>query len=491
MGIVLQARRAVLARGRGHPVCPAIEFTGRIERRGQTVHAEWPVEIVLQVILTRPHQLHRLPGFLRHEHRLRHVVVREPPPEATARARKLDVDVGTGDPRHGAHEARGSARALERGDEKRALAAQIDERGRRLHGGVREKGLDVGALDDTRGVAPCGFEIAVLPRHPAALIECGDRALLECGGGVGSSGPWRPFDLQRLAAAPCGPEIIRDHCDAGGKIAVDRRGGPGAFDGQHLPYAGDATRLRVIELGQPAVEVGAARDHCGERSRNRRVDPVARGARDDVASVSDRRRAADDVVGALIFERHLFLGWRQLRRAPGEPCVAQRPAIGMQDLSIACAQSIGLLAPLLRRSLQQEPPGPCSDLAQLVPTVTHARAAAGELVTVARNGSPRRTAFHHDVIELLDRHGGPGDIQLLRDQHREGSPHALPDLAAARADHDAPIGLDAHETPERLVDGRRQLHRHRLVGHAALRPDEGHREAARGGDRDVQEFTAR
>ena len=55
-----------------------------------------------------------------------HSAAAEPPPETTARARKLDVDVGTGDAGHGAHETRGSLRILQRGDEQRAIATQID-----------------------------------------------------------------------------------------------------------------------------------------------------------------------------------------------------------------------------------------------------------------------------------------------------------------------------------------------------------------------------
>src|SRR5262249_46254100 len=82
------------------------------------------------------------------------------------------------------------------------------------------------------------------------------------------------------------------------------------------------------------------------------------------------------------------------------------------------------------------------------------------------------------------------DIQLLRDQHRERGPHALPYLAATRAEHDATIRLDAHETPERLTHSRRQLHRH-LFGDTTLRQDQRYREPARGAHRDLQELAPR
>jgi hypothetical protein len=47
---------------------------------------------------------------------------------------------------------------------------------------VGEEGLNVGALDEARGAAACGLEVAILPRDLPLLPERRDRALLEIGG---------------------------------------------------------------------------------------------------------------------------------------------------------------------------------------------------------------------------------------------------------------------------------------------------------------------
>src|SRR5262249_55469358 len=147
-------------------------------------------------------------------------------------------------------------------------------------------------------------------------------------------------------------------------------------------------------------------------------------------------------------------------------------AIGMDHLRVLRAQLSSGRAPLFGRRLNEEPAGPRSDLTQLIEAIADARAAARALRAVARHELRRCTALGDPVIELLDGDGGPGDIELLGDQHRQRGPHALPDLAAARADHDAAIGLDAHERSERLADGGWERHVHRLIGDAASRPGE-------------------
>src|SRR5436190_9325734 len=87
--------------------------------------------------------------------------------------------------------------------------------------------------------------------------------------------------------------------------------------------------------------------------------------------------------------------------------------------------------------------------AQLGPPIRHTRASTRALRTIARRESAGLVALHDSIGELLDADLIPANVELFGDEHRQRSAHALPDLAAARADDDGVVGMNAHERAER------------------------------------------
>ena len=60
---------------------------------GKEVKARGPIEVMTDIVLARPEELHGDADFLRDPRRLDHVVVGEPAAEAAASAREVDRDV--------------------------------------------------------------------------------------------------------------------------------------------------------------------------------------------------------------------------------------------------------------------------------------------------------------------------------------------------------------------------------------------------------------
>ncbi len=67
----------------------------------------------------------------------------------------------------------------------------------------------------------------------------------------------------------------------------------------------------------------------------------------------------------------------------------------------------------------------------------------------AATNLPGSVARHDAVGKLLHADLVPAHVELFGNEHGQRRDHTLPDLAAARADDDAVVGVDAHEHAER------------------------------------------
>ncbi len=312
----LHARAPVVLRRAREAMRPAGDAAVGAERRRQLVMAERPEEVVLQVVRPGPHELDRPAGRLRDEGRLGHEVVGEAPAESAARPSHLDADRGARDAGHRVHGARCAAGLLQGRDDARAVGLHVHECARRLERRMAHERDAVARLDDLRGGAGRGIEVAVVAHDLAGLRQQLRALRVERGARFGRERATRPLDFQGIPALERGPHVVGDDRDAGREVGGDRLAGLGARHDDHGTYARHGACRGVVEPRDVAVEVGAAQHDGRARLRLVDVDAVARAARDDLFRVDDAARLADDPILGGRLERHRPRWAAQASRPP-------------------------------------------------------------------------------------------------------------------------------------------------------------------------------
>ncbi len=425
IGLLLHARIAVVARCRGATLRPARDLVLAVERCAHLMHAERPVEVVLDVVFARPQQLERL-RFALVEQRLAEQrglgdeVVLETAAEAAARAIEADLDLVARHARDAADDLRRAARVLQRRDQQHLVLLDVDQRVRRLHRRVREKRHRVARLDGlARGLARLR-EIAVAAHARAGLVAGSEQfigAAAQRIAGFGRPGRILPVDFQLLAALHRGPCARRDHGDAVRERPRDRLARFGPVDADHVLDAGDLARVGVVERIDLGIELRCACDHREQRVGAIRVDAELRLAGRDLARVDRARRLADDLEVLGLLEGPRFGRRIDLGRILDELRVREAATVGSDDEARFGVQLAGRAIPLRRCGEHEQPARGRAGLAQILPAVRDVVAAARTLRAVL----VRRALVGVDVAvrQLFDADARPVDVEFFGDQHRQ------------------------------------------------------------------------
>ena len=248
-------------------------------------------------------------------------------------------------------------------------------------------------------------------------------------------------------------------------------------DVEDLANAGALLRDGAVERRDLSADHRARRERRVEHAGLLRVDAVHRAAARLVGAVEALQAASDDLEFALGLELHV-LGNGLLRRGGRELAVGHL-ALSVRDMAVFRAHLRGRNLPLLRRGAHQHHAGARACLAQRLPRIAHAGAAAGELA------AQKPVDVHGVHARLLDAHVARIDAELLGEQHRERGVHILPHLVAVAREHHAAIG----EEPDPCVGRDCVRRRARGLGGLAEAKRDHHSAACDGGN--LQEIAAR
>ena len=146
-------------------VAPGHHLAARVHRTLEKMKASRTIVAVSHVVLTRPQELHRRPGFARDPRRLHHVVVLQAPAEAAADARQVDGDVLRRDAHRPAHQFATGLRHLRRRPDLELAVLEMSRAVLRLKRGVRNERIEVLGLHHLGGRGERGVQVAVLAHH--------------------------------------------------------------------------------------------------------------------------------------------------------------------------------------------------------------------------------------------------------------------------------------------------------------------------------------
>ena len=382
----------------------------RVEARGELIVRRGTVEAVFGVVLAGPDHLHRRVHRFRDTHRFGHEIGLEPPSEPAAQERRVDTDLFL-------RQARGlSSNLLRPGLILRwrphfaAVGAHVSRAVHRLHRGVMKEGNFVHRCDLLRGSGERSGRVAVATRLDACLTRerrelCGDVA--ECG-----IGAFVPGDLQGPPSLDRLPVGIGDdgHTTFGADAPCALHAGPGnAVELHNVPHAGQRLRRGRVEARHFPAEHWRALDAGDEHARHPHVDSELRRSVHFGRRVETMRTCANEAEVFGILERRVLRD-RNRRRLLRQLAVRQ-PVAGMRHRTIRGLARRGVHAPGLRGGGDEHRASGRTGLAENVPRGPHTRAAACRHATRPASG-----IFRHRP----DLHLRPVDIELFRDDHREG-----------------------------------------------------------------------
>ncbi|MDR9131356.1 hypothetical protein FEP35_05463 [Burkholderia multivorans] len=409
------------------------------------------IEVVSDVAFARPDHLHRAPlGVDSDRHGLSHKVRFEPPPEAAADQRNIDMYLIAAHACRTSRDQLGQRGHLRRRPKLHAILGHLRRAVDWLHGGMRKIRRAVFGLHDgrtlrlleglqtmARGAIGKAVLVAVQRSDElltdASRIERGIRSVV-------------PYGLERRECLSCLPVMIGHHGDA-------RRAARRAIERHDMPHAGHGKRRFRLERLELAAEYRThdhGRVHHAGRPRvDRKTGAAVRLAGDVVAW----RRLADQPVLRSRLERDI--GWRRnLARLSRNGAERHLLTVGANQLAFAHRDLRRLHAPFARGRFHQRSARRRGGLAHGLPAVGHAAAAAGDDQAdlacalghdpvqcarpdpgcVVRMQRQRAIAHGDDVtVETLDRrrldtHALKRNIELLGGQHRQRRVDALPHL---------------------------------------------------------------
>ena len=322
------------------------------------------------------------------------------------------------------------------------------DRGRRLHGRVREVRHVEGRLDHLVRRRQGGLDVTFLAddlgvgaRRPLEVPPEGRRVVDDVRAVI-------PVDLQLLAALLGRPRVGGDDRDAAQGVEHDRR--LRLWDLHDLFDAGHLQRLAGIERLHLAVGDRAVLDHGVLHAGQPDVDSVRRLARHHVREVDAGHGLADVAEVLRVLERD---GHDVRHREGGgrlhQLAVPERTARRHVDHAMVLPLALRRVhAPLLRRRLLQHRARHGAELAHAVVVVADAPRAVGVLVAVL---------LVADRLRDLD--SAPVRLELVGEDHRDAGAHALAHLRAMGDDRHRSGGVDGDEQvrTQRGTDGGRSL----------------------------------
>ncbi len=312
--------------GARHALVPAEQLAFAVEDRAQVVHAAGLVIVVVEVLLARPHEAHRLVDGLGHHHGLGHVVVIEPAAIAAADAGHPDIDLRGTQAGQALHHRPRFLRRLGRHDEAGAILVQPHQAIHRLGGDVPQPRLEISSLETARGFLAGGFDIAIVAHARSGIGFAGEQGtglLLQRIAAFAAAGAGFPFEFEFLAALQRRPGVYGQHRhrrrDHG---AAQRLAGLG-FQLHYFQHAFDGERIGGVDLRQRAVRPRAMRQHGDQLVAVMFVDRIAGQAGDDGACVDIADRLADQVIVRGIFQQRYAGGQGDLAGVRGKAAVGE------------------------------------------------------------------------------------------------------------------------------------------------------------------------
>ena len=294
----------------------------------------------------------------------------------------------------------------------------------------------VDGFDPGRGRLERGGGVTHALRDRSFLLGCLRHGGHDVGRADRSIGPVVELDGGGLEALLGGPIVIGDH-------------GHGVVEGDDAVHAGHRERGRLVEGADRAAEHGRRRNGGDLHARHLHVDAEHRGAVHLPGHVQPLGWRADDAEGARILQ--LYLGRDgQLRRRIHQVAIADPPA----------ARGVQHHAGLGRERARVDLPG-CSGsgddhLARGGAGLTQRQVEGANRRRVARDlqAADIRIAIERVIRRgMVDQHVGHVDVQLLRDQHRQGRVGPLAHLDLGRDDRDLALPVDADEGVRREDGG--------------------------------------
>ncbi len=427
------------------------------------------IEVVRQVLLARPDELHRpAAGLERDAHGLADEVDVEATAEAAAEIRDVDGDGVLGNVGDLRGDVARETRNLRRHPELDLAAGDACRAVDRLHRRVRKIRSAIDLLDVARRARVGGGDVAPgVEREPAVGRGRRARAPFELGDDRRAVEPARgallPVDAERRGAALRVPPRAADDGERCGRAAV-RAEADDAFD------AGERERRRDVDRARAAAEHRAMADRREHEPGRTHVDAEDRRAVALRCGVDARRGGADQP--PLLAPLHAHLAGRRRRGHARELAVVRAVAGRMADDAVADDDLAGRLLPRDRRRADQPRTRGRGGDAQHVPRIDDARRAAGDVDAelardlgddplpgfrrrrlVAGLGLARmeiRNARHHRrhvAVEAVDGGGEQADacernVELFGDEHGERGMRPLAHLAAVHRQHHGAVARD-------------------------------------------------
>ena len=397
----------------------------------QIMPAAGAQEILGDVVLARPGQLHRPAGLLCDGRRFHHIIILQPPAETAAHPHHVDGDILR---RHAQKFRHGSAarlRILRRRPDLDLVA--IDPRGAvdRLHRHVRDEGVGIVGGHALGGLGHRRAHIAGRVDRQGGRLAFGiGRQLRPSGGGLEGGGAVAPLDLQRRAGALGVPGRVSKDGDTAGQAFIFLGAGhdEGVLHAAHRLDRGQIGRFHLGALHAGFVEGGV--DHA----RHHGIDAVILLAGHDGAVVHAGLEAADQAEGLGVFHGHARRVRRGKGSGPSRELAIRRALRAVDHMALVCVQLCHRHAPCGGRCLQNHSARRCAHPAHRFILRRHRLRSASHLPAIDLGIGQCR----HDL------HGSPIGVQLFADHHRQAGADALAHFGIAGHDADATCGRYHH-----------------------------------------------
>ena len=184
-----------------------------VQARREAVVIIGPVQIVLDILLARPDDLHRAIDLLGDLHGPDHAIDIEPAAKAASDQMVVNLDLLLGEAGDFGGGGLRPRQNLRSNPNLASVGADMHGAVHRLHGGVGEKRHLIDGLDFLGGPAKRLFHIAVLARDRAGLLRGGIEFANDIGGAELGVRSRVPFDIERGQTFPRRSHMIGYHGD--------------------------------------------------------------------------------------------------------------------------------------------------------------------------------------------------------------------------------------------------------------------------------------
>src|SRR6266481_2435408 len=410
---------------------PGDQLTLRVQASLQDVASGGAVEIVADVILARPDDLHGSADIAGNEGGFNGVILNEAAAETTADERDVYFDMIARNAQSAGDGIRGGSGNLRGRPELAEIATNVRRAIDGLHRSVSEERHFVDGIDFLRGNRVSLVEITVAVDDGSRFGSKANHFFAKASGGFGGTGWLVPLDLEELAGSHGGPSGIGDDGNAGaGIVAAARAGGLAELvrqmNGLHFDDGADMRsgfHFARVEAARRAAVHGAAFDGRHEHSGDAGVQAKLAGACYFGERVGTPRWLADED------EVRRILQWRigrRLKCGGGRyEFLKGKLALGgcVEDKAIFSAAFGARNIPFSSSRGNQRFASGSAGLAQIVVRIADAAAAAGELFAILRV-----------EVGLHDLDAAPIAAELLSHDHRERCANTLPHFRFAAPD---------------------------------------------------------